>query len=247
MRGCSARTHTVARHKVYLSILGNSRGRAAEVTPESSTDQAVFEAYVVDTCTNLERVLRKDQNCRVSVSIGTDYLVKYGRPETLGPEFRNAIVYLRVCKISPVCAPYSPSDALLSRQTHHVYGYGISRIAQPLKWLSEVPRPPDHVTGPLGGGHIRHKFLRTLGPSSFRVPGGVHAESASVLVLLGHPPFAYTMLSPQAQRQWPPVRICSDRRMFMQFDMHLSNFGVDEHGKTVLMDFGDIGCCPNAS
>lgn len=58
---------------------------------------------------------------------------------------------------------------------------------------------------------------------------------------------AYTMLSPQAQRQWPPVRICSDRRMFMQFDMHLSSFGVDEHGKTALMDFGDIGCFPNAS
>jgi len=29
--------------------------------------------------------------------------------------------------------------------------------------------------------------------------------------------------------------------MFSQSDMHPSNFGVDQHGKMVLMDFADIG------
>jgi predicted unusual protein kinase regulating ubiquinone biosynthesis (AarF/ABC1/UbiB family) len=32
--------------------------------------------------------------------------------------------------------------------------------------------------------------------------------------------------------------------MFTQSDMHFSNFGVDENGKTVLMDFEDVGLLP---
>jgi len=35
-----------------------------------------------------------------------------------------------------------------------------------------------------------------------------------------------------------------DRLMFTQSDMHPSNFGVDQHGKTVLMDFAEIGVLP---
>lgn len=57
---------------------------------------------------------------------------------------------------------------------------------------------------------------------------------------------AYTMLLRQARRRWSPVRICGDRLMLTQFDIHLSNFGVDEHGKTVLMDFGEIGLLPES-
>ena len=32
--------------------------------------------------------------------------------------------------------------------------------------------------------------------------------------------------------------------MFTQSDMHPSNFGVDQHGKTVLMDFAEVGLLP---
>lgn len=32
--------------------------------------------------------------------------------------------------------------------------------------------------------------------------------------------------------------------MFTQPDMHPSNFGVDQHGKTVLMNFAEIGLLP---
>ena len=52
------------------------------------------------------------------------------------------------------------------------------------------------------------------------------------------------MLSTQAQKQVSPVEISGDRLMFTQSDMHPSNFGVDEHGKTVLMDFAEIGLLP---
>jgi hypothetical protein len=32
--------------------------------------------------------------------------------------------------------------------------------------------------------------------------------------------------------------------MFMQSNMHLSNFGIDKNWKTVLMDFEDVGLLP---
>jgi len=41
-----------------------------------------------------------------------------------------------------------------------------------------------------------------------------------------------------------PVKISNDRLMFTQSNMDLSNFGVDEQDKTVLMDFRDIGRLP---
>jgi predicted unusual protein kinase regulating ubiquinone biosynthesis (AarF/ABC1/UbiB family) len=41
-----------------------------------------------------------------------------------------------------------------------------------------------------------------------------------------------------------PVKISNDRLMFTQSDMNLSNFGVNEQGKTVVMDFGKIGVLP---
>jgi hypothetical protein len=48
----------------------------------------------------------------------------------------------------------------------------------------------------------------------------------------------------QAQKELSRVEIRGDRLMFTQSDMHPSNFGVDQHGKTVLMDFAAIGLLP---
>ena len=41
-----------------------------------------------------------------------------------------------------------------------------------------------------------------------------------------------------------PVSVCGERLMFTQSDMDDSNFGVDEHERTVLMDFSEIGLLP---
>jgi hypothetical protein len=41
-----------------------------------------------------------------------------------------------------------------------------------------------------------------------------------------------------------PIIIINDPLIFTQSDMHLSNFGVDECGDTVLLDFGEIGRLP---
>jgi hypothetical protein len=55
---------------------------------------------------------------------------------------------------------------------------------------------------------------------------------------------AYTLLSTRAQQHLSPVEITGDRLMFTQSDMHPSNFGVDQHGKTVLLDFAEIELLP---
>lgn len=52
------------------------------------------------------------------------------------------------------------------------------------------------------------------------------------------------MLHPSTRKEFPPVQMGGDRLMFTQSDMDPSNFGVDQHGKTVLMDFGEIGFLP---
>ena len=43
-----------------------------------------------------------------------------------------------------------------------------------------------------------------------------------------------------------PVKISHERLMFMQADTHPSNFGIDERGNTVLMDFGNVGVLPES-
>lgn len=54
------------------------------------------------------------------------------------------------------------------------------------------------------------------------------------------------MLSRLRTQKVEPVRLSDERLMFMQDDMHPSNFGVDEHEKTVLVDFGAIAMLPES-
>jgi hypothetical protein len=56
---------------------------------------------------------------------------------------------------------------------------------------------------------------------------------------------AYGLLSVTAQQKMSPVSVSGERLMFTQSDMDDSNFGLDENGRTVLMDFGEIGLLPD--
>ena len=55
---------------------------------------------------------------------------------------------------------------------------------------------------------------------------------------------AYSLHSRRAKEIYSPVTISGDRLMFAQSDMRLSNFGVDQDGKTALMGFAGIGLLP---
>ena len=52
------------------------------------------------------------------------------------------------------------------------------------------------------------------------------------------------LLSKLATNPAKPIIIIDDPLIFTQSDMHVSNFGVDMCGNTVLLDFGDIGRLP---
>ncbi len=54
------------------------------------------------------------------------------------------------------------------------------------------------------------------------------------------------LLSRLATNPVNSVSLTGERLMFMQADMDSSNFGVDEHGNTVLMDFQDVGVLPES-
>lgn len=57
---------------------------------------------------------------------------------------------------------------------------------------------------------------------------------------------AYKTLSVAGRRTILPVSVRGERLMFIQSDLNESNFGVDEHGTTVLMDFQDVGVLPES-
>ena len=43
-----------------------------------------------------------------------------------------------------------------------------------------------------------------------------------------------------------PVSISHERLVFTQSDMDASNFGVDDKGRTCLLDFGEVGLLPES-
>ena len=52
------------------------------------------------------------------------------------------------------------------------------------------------------------------------------------------------MLSSLRKQPVEPVRFSGEPLIFTQSDMDASNFGVDDGGNTVLLDFGEIGVLP---
>jgi hypothetical protein len=52
------------------------------------------------------------------------------------------------------------------------------------------------------------------------------------------------MLSSLRKQPLEPVRFSGEPLIFTQSEMDASNFGVDDGGNTVLLDFGDIGLLP---
>ena len=62
--------------------------------------------------------------------------------------------------------------------------------------------------------------------------------------LICHLGQAYGLLSTTARQKVSPVKVSGERLMFAQSDMDVSNFGVDENGRTVLMDFSEVGLLP---
>jgi hypothetical protein len=86
----------------------------------------------------------------------------------------------------------------------------------------------NHVIGPLGSGVIRHRLLK---------------DSEAPLVSSTNLSRGRRMIS-RLSLPVTPIRSDDELLILTQSNMHVSNFGVDETGKTVLFDFGQIGGLP---
>ena len=136
------------------------------------------------------------------------------------------------------------------------------RAAWALDWLSRVPAPPKDIMGPskdamgpIGGGLIRHRFFKDhkapLAFSSIDALERYMNEVRRCLFFFEYLPSdsvsfgqGRKFLSKLVRDPAKPIIIINDPLIFTQSDMHVSNFGVDECGNTVLLDFGAIGRLP---
>jgi len=209
---------------------------------------AALEAKVVEVCTKHKSEHQTERDYRAAIRVGTDYFVKFGNPTDLWPEIETQ-------KYISNCAMSDPAHGVprIPRVVHSFEYSGttylvmefirllpapedfIPKITAALVWLASVPAPLNHVLGPLAGGRIRHGFFKDA-----RAP----LRFSSVEALERYLGKAYMLLSSTSKQTVHSVKIHSDRLMFSQSDMDASNFGFDEHGNVVLLDFAEVGLLP---
>lgn len=206
----------------------------------SSTNLSALEAAIVDTCEKHQEVHWEDSEYRPCVSIDGKYFVKFKNTRFLWPEIATHMYIFEYAQSQPE----TPGMPRISEVIHHFTDQNMmymvmehitltdtspdpTKIAEALRWLSEVPAPPDHVFGPLGGGVIRHSFFK-----DYEAP----LVFSSIEALERYIEKAGTYLSKLRKTPLERVSLSGKRLLFMQPDMHLSNFGVDEHGNTVRGD-----------
>ncbi|KAH8829916.1 hypothetical protein DL96DRAFT_1590927 [Flagelloscypha sp. PMI_526] len=213
-----------------------------------SMSREELQTVIIAECEKHRKENRNKFEYRACIYIGTTYFVKYGSQEDLEPERATHQFIFDYAQQSN-----KPDAPRIANIIHHFVDQRMmylvmeyiklkndpldlaERIPQVVKWLSEVPPPPNSTLGPVGGGRIHHKFFKV-----FQAP----YDFPNIEKLDQYVKKAFRLLPGMARRKLPPVDICGERLMFTQSDMDKSNFGVDEHGQTVFMDFGDVGLLP---
>ncbi|EJD41828.1 hypothetical protein AURDEDRAFT_153049 [Auricularia subglabra TFB-10046 SS5] len=211
-----------------------------------------YKATVIAACANHEKENRYKGDYRACIRT-TRHVVKYGSFKELRPELLThsyIAEYARTFK-----TPNTPRIADISHFVHNKILYLLidpvtladspqstdlyERICQALVWLAHVPAPAGHVLGPLGDGRLRNGFFKdNQAPQPFP-----NKEALNAYIQKGYD--AVYKRVPQAKR--PPFpTILDDRVLCAQSDVDVSNFGVDEAGQTVLMDFGAVGWLPES-
>ncbi|KAI6160605.1 hypothetical protein EDD17DRAFT_1760760 [Pisolithus thermaeus] len=203
---------------------------------------AAFEATIVDACTAHEEAHRDDDDYRRCGAIEPAYFLKFDDYETR-PEVATQ-VYVSGYAESEANAPRIPK-ILHYFEVGKEMGYPVmeyivltstpapNKAAEALRWLSEVPAPPNHVgIGPVGTDLACHGLFK-----DFTAP-----------VLLEHSGLGAALTVGRSRSALPakPVSISHERLVFTQSGVDMSNFGVDSEGKTVLLDFGAVGLLPES-
>ncbi|KAF7359090.1 hypothetical protein MSAN_01250100 [Mycena sanguinolenta] len=134
---------------------------------------------------------------------------------------------------SPSCSQ-SPTRLQLEMTDIELAAFEAHIVAICADHMQSYWRDKGYRACPIGGGLIRHRFFKDhTAPLAF----------SSVAALERYMNKGRKLLSKLATPA-DPIVITDDPLIFTQSDMHVSNFGVDECGNTVLMDFGLIGRLP---
>ena len=226
-----------------------------------------FQAKVIAACKEHIKQNSQNHDYRACVYIGTNYFVKYGTRKDLEPELATQEFIFNHAQ-----QPQTPVPPRIAKILHHfvdeVTMYLVmecinlqvsppdlaARIQEAIKWLSEVPPPSNPTLGPVGGGRIRHRLFNEF-RAPFNIPDVGMLDEYMKKV---RPCFIFSSVHHRQHVIWArrmacsrsqpsrgsPVSVSGERLMFTQSDMDDSNFGVDENGRTVLMDFGEVGLLP---
>ncbi|TFK65683.1 hypothetical protein BDN72DRAFT_189287 [Pluteus cervinus] len=206
-----------------------------------TSELTVSEETITQACTAHEQAHWDERDYRRCLVI-EQYFIKFNEYDVLEPEVMTQM-YVSQYAESDASAPRVPK-VLHFFKTRYM-GYLVmdyinltsppdlhSRAAEALQWLRNVPLPRDHVgIGPLGNGFARHRLFK-----DFIAP--LHFSSTEALER-----YLNKALTKRPRTATPiaPVVLRGERLVFIQSDVDISNFGVDHEGKTVLLDFGDVG------
>ncbi|KAL4074254.1 hypothetical protein J3A83DRAFT_4371530 [Scleroderma citrinum] len=189
-------------------------------------DTATFEAAIISACAEHERAHRRNlctETQKYVFQCAKGDMSAPRIPEVLYFFHRNyqmAYMVMEIIKFIPLPVPDLPE-----------------RVALALQWLRDLPAPPDRVwIGPLGGGRARHTLFKNYkAPLSF----------LSIQAIERYLNTAITRVPPRS-RPVAPISLRHERLVFTQSDMDKSNFGIDDEGRTCLLDFGEVGLLPES-
>jgi hypothetical protein len=132
-----------------------------------------LEIEVVEVCAKHEREHGKDTNYRQVVRVRTEFFVKFGNANSLLPEIASQkYLYDRSTTDHRPGAPRIAQVVHVFKHKWTVYlvmelitlmhtpSDFVAQMAEAIVWLANVPCPPNHVLGPVGGGRIRHEFFQ---------------------------------------------------------------------------------------
>ncbi|KIK20264.1 hypothetical protein PISMIDRAFT_682436 [Pisolithus microcarpus 441] len=209
-----------------------------------------LQAVVIAACKTHEETNPRKDDYGACVFVGADYFVKYGAAHDLEPERATQEYFYQHAQ-----QPQTPEPPRIAKIVHHfIHQHTMylvmerielqvsppdlaKRIQGAVEWLANVPPPPNSKLGPVGGGFIRHKFFKDHeAPFEF-------SDTAMLDLYMMR---AHRLLSQAARKKYPPVSVNGERLMFTQSDMRDHNSGVDENGRTVLMDFREVGLLPES-
>ncbi|KAG5634635.1 hypothetical protein H0H81_001317 [Sphagnurus paluster] len=153
-----------------------------------------FQAQVIAACKEhrAKNLSYDNLNDKNSLYVG-EYFVKFGYQRDLEPERATQEFFFNHAQAQQPQTS-TPRPPCIAKIVHHfVEKYTMylvmeriklqesppdlaARIHEAMKWLSEVPPPPNSTLGPVGGGPIRHKFFQEF-VAPFTFPGYQDARS----------------------------------------------------------------------